>query len=970
MIVNLYHPNLKISVFLLLSLFLVISFSGCIENKNGKIFSPEVTIKRYDIECNLDSLAFIYKNFREDIYIPIKISHKGETKKAAMRVRGDTSRELPKKSLKVKFEDSGFTGPSKKLNLNAEYLDKSYVRAFVSSKIMQHAGQTCFNSNFAEVYLNGKFYGLYLEVENIDKHFLRRNNMEVDNCKLYKAKRDGACLTLKDNFFSDWESKRKKKRGLYDLKLLIDSLNLLDQPSFDRYVKKYFDYPKLVNIIALNMLTANGSTYYHNYYMYHNYNSNKWEMLPWDLDKTLSYYNYLPYDPLRTSSFSESDNILIERCLLSDAIRADVLKRIEEIREDFFSREAMAGVFKELEEKLAPMVEKDDRDQLEAVTPWKKVLQNEARGIDLLYHRLKEQFARRPQSFKVHPQEPKYTGRSIFRWDRAPHPEEKPVSYAFKIGRDKDLDRKAEFIIKDITSDSLLFDEKLESGTYYWKVSAVSGDYTVDGFNSYNVLEVATATMLPEKIQTTTRLTKDASPYSIPKVLNIAKGVELSIEPGVEIQLGEGAGIYSEGKIIARGSRKEPIRFIPSGDAQSWNEIYFYPPFAEGIFEYCQFQEGCIRSKKTSMSLSHCSIDIDNRVMESSEKRDLIYYCDGGDIRFSDCQVRGNTKGEGLLFFNAEVLVERCEIEYVPDAIELIGCNHSTVSNNFVAFSPDDAIDLNNCSSTLIQGNVLYRNTDKGISVGTEQYGPSKKDIVIKRNFLLENAMGIGVKDSSKSVVEHNTFWGNKIAIAAYKKREDFALGGQIEGFGNLFLHKKEEWIKVDSLSDYVSESDRFDYEAGASGTLVPDSLHWYEFYPGVVVPDHKKETLLTFAGAMDIGRYPVRIEEIKFDDTEEFYLGDWIVLTNPLATDQNIGNCTISIKSSSEKEMVIELPPDTWIEANAELFLTNKYLDVLWTYPQKPNVGCYTKKLPRDIKEVSLLNPEGKEIAKYPHNQ
>jgi inorganic pyrophosphatase len=37
--------------------------------------------------------------------------------------------------------------------------------------------------------------------------------------------------------------------------------------------KNAFDYDKMLNFIALNMLLSNGSTYYHNYYMYHDLNN-------------------------------------------------------------------------------------------------------------------------------------------------------------------------------------------------------------------------------------------------------------------------------------------------------------------------------------------------------------------------------------------------------------------------------------------------------------------------------------------------------------------------------------------------------------------------------------------------------------------------------------------------------------------------------------------------------------------------
>ena len=35
-------------------------------------------------------------------------------------------------------------------------------------------------------------------------------------------------------------------------------------------------------------------------------------------------------------------------------------------------------------------------------------------------------------------------------------------------------------------------------------------------------------------------------------------------------------------------------------------------------------------------------------------------------------------------------------------------------------YSPDDAIDLNDCMNIIIRGNTLVHNADKGISIGTD----------------------------------------------------------------------------------------------------------------------------------------------------------------------------------------------------------------------------------------------------------
>ena len=109
-----------------------------------------------------------------------------------MRIRGDSSRKDAKKSLKVKFI---LNGKVKTLNLNAEFSDKSYIRQYLSSQIMRASGQNCYNTKFAKLSINGKYFGLYLQVENMDRRFLK-NNLLDENGSLYKATKDGSCMSI------------------------------------------------------------------------------------------------------------------------------------------------------------------------------------------------------------------------------------------------------------------------------------------------------------------------------------------------------------------------------------------------------------------------------------------------------------------------------------------------------------------------------------------------------------------------------------------------------------------------------------------------------------------------------------------------------------------------------------------------------------------------------------------------------
>ena len=159
-----------------------------------------------------------------------------------------------------------------------------------------------------------------------------------------------------------WEKKVGENGNWNDLKKLISDVNTVPDSLYIGFIKSVFNYPQLINIIALNIYLANASTYYHNYYLYHN--RGRWELLPWDMDKTLSYYEWMPYQYHRTSSEWESDNPLIERAFLNTQILDDIKVRLKEISQTICEKKQLCSLIDKLEGLLENSVERDSTDQI------------------------------------------------------------------------------------------------------------------------------------------------------------------------------------------------------------------------------------------------------------------------------------------------------------------------------------------------------------------------------------------------------------------------------------------------------------------------------------------------------------------------------------------------------------------------------------------------------------------------------
>jgi len=962
----------KKSFFSIALLFLIISCGNTQVVETSKEF-PANNLQEFYIECNVDSFNRMYKNYKENTYIPIKITTESSTHTAKMRVRGDTSREDDKKSLKIKFDSTSFNIDETVFNLNAEYSDKTLIRQYLSSHLMQQAGQICFNSDLIKLFLNGKYLGLYLKVENIGKPFLKRNNLSPKG-NLYKATKDGACLSIFDNIPIKWEKKTNKKSDYNDLTNLIEQLNSVSDEEFHSFIKNTFEYDQLINILSLNMFLSNSSTYYHNYYLYHDlYGTGKWQMLPWDMDKSLSYYNWMPYTYHRTSSEWESDNPLVERAILCKPMFNDIQKRLNELHKSNFNNAYITPIIDELITLIDPVVEKDTTDKIKNKKEWLSTISNEKKYFDNHYSLLQKQFNEQPLSFKVHRFKKTQTKSITFKWNTSIHKQNKPISYILTYGTDFLLKDSAKTnYITNITDTSYTLKQQLDEGKYYWKVTAFDGKYYTDGFNTKNILEVKRGTELPVSITKNITLTKDKSPYTTKEKITIKSEATLTIEAGVEIHLAQDAVIECLGNIIAKGTKELPVVLMPSNNANNWDHIYFYNKSKKSIFEHTLLKDGVINAKNTSLKLYNSSILIDKKFMgDGWDHRKVLMYGNNSTIHIDKCTFIGNGEGEGLVLFHGDLTTENSFFNNVPDAIEYISVNKGVIRNNYVTKSPDDAVDLNNCNNILIENNILIDNKDKAISIGTEQYGASINNIHINNNLIIRNKTAIAIKDSSVAHISNNTLFKNKYGINLYKKRDDYLVGGT--GYVRNTIFEKNE-----KTNAYPDEFSKVEVNNSIVTSKVLSGKNNLKGDPGFIDASRNNFNLKPNSQCInkaddggDIGAFNSNATSISLDiihvkSNKTAKTGDYITIKNNYNLDKDLSLYTIKIVSE-KKEKEFTFPIGTTLFHLQKLAISNKYYSFIKVNKTKYGqvIGGLPKLSPNKT-TIQLINPVGFVIDSY----
>ena len=277
---------------------------------DGVVFDDEQQVYRIDILIDPDTLDWMYEeeNLESNIewhatFIYSTTESADTMEEIGFRLRGNTSRASSKKSFKVSF-NTYHQGRKwhglEKLNLNGEHNDPSISRSKICWDLLNEFGIPAPRSTHVRLYINGNYYGLYLNVEHIDEEFVesRFGNKGGNLFKcLYPA--DLAYLGSDPELYkysTSWgrqpyDLKTNTQQDDYsDLATFIDALNNTPDADFLCRMDTLFNIYDYLKIIAIDIFTGNWDGYIYNqnnFYLYHNTETGKFEYIPYDLDNTL-----------------------------------------------------------------------------------------------------------------------------------------------------------------------------------------------------------------------------------------------------------------------------------------------------------------------------------------------------------------------------------------------------------------------------------------------------------------------------------------------------------------------------------------------------------------------------------------------------------------------------------------------------------------------------------------------------------
>lgn len=234
-----------------------------------------------------------------------------------------------------------------------------------------------------------------------------------------------------------------------------------------------------------------------------------------------------------------------------------------------------------------------------------------------------------------------------------------------------------------------------------------------------------------------TTWTQAKSPYVTLGNIIVKEGVTLTIEPGVTVQFDSGHSLTIEGRLIARGTDKQGIKFTPKGEKKPgvWDGIVFENSSTDAKFDAAgNYVSGSI--------LQYCTVEFAETGVKANSASPFIDHC-----------VISNNASRGISISKGDVVVIR---------------------DSKIADNKDGGISVEYSKSVTLTGNTVTGNTawrGGGIYV-------SDGTVVISNNTVTENTVmcgsfydcyggGIYIEGGSATISD-NIFTGNMVIGSGY----------------------------------------------------------------------------------------------------------------------------------------------------------------------------------------------------------
>ena len=272
----------------------------------------------------------------------------GKSYEVGLRFKGNSSYMSSSRGFKRPFKidlnqyvKTQSIGGQTKLNLNNNFSDRTQIREVLAYEIFRRMGVPSGKTALAKVTLNlggeKKVLGLYTLAEQLDTNYLKARFGVGDGLLLKPEGARGGIVYLGEDwtrYERTYDPKGKstdaeKKRFIAFAKLATQA----DDATFQKEIDGYLDLESFAKFMAATVVTSNGDSILsmgHNFYIWLNPKTNKFQYLPWDLNMAFGGFPIGDAVKLSIKKPWSGQSPLLERVMAIPSFKAAYEKSLRE----------------------------------------------------------------------------------------------------------------------------------------------------------------------------------------------------------------------------------------------------------------------------------------------------------------------------------------------------------------------------------------------------------------------------------------------------------------------------------------------------------------------------------------------------------------------------------------------------------------------------------------------------------------
>jgi spore coat protein H len=336
----------------------------------------------------------VLEKFYTDKYTPEQdaiFRHAGVSYPVKVRLRGASARDFPKKSWNVSFENGTRFEGRNSLNLVAEYQDASLLAEKLSYDLLAAMRLPAPRTKYVRLSINGRYEGPFLDIEQVNKSFLRAHEFPDQDASIYRAGWKDTELKLRSwkvPYQGDWMKKTNEKEPDDALDEVLYVINRTPEPELPEALARHLELEWYLRSMVMDALMANNYVEDSESYFIHDRVTGRWVYVAWDLNNVdarwwheipiveeqvpLYKHQLFPFtltDGAVATRYQQRKNIhpgylpvfsnLGTRVVMNPELRERLVARLDKAMTELFTLEVMGAHIDKLHALLAPHMAED-----------------------------------------------------------------------------------------------------------------------------------------------------------------------------------------------------------------------------------------------------------------------------------------------------------------------------------------------------------------------------------------------------------------------------------------------------------------------------------------------------------------------------------------------------------------------------------------------------------------------------------